>query len=170
MPFFVFFRQPKNFENGLTTHRGCSTKWSIPQYEVPLISSFFIASNLQKPFTTLWGFCPLIRTPFSNFVRMRTRSLVPRPKTTVNGLETRLVHEMAGGQYWAVRMAGTVFSPPALGKAYEHRVGKALPTCSYTNNSLLTPLVNFKARMVSCQYDSLLCCSWSVVMTTESWN
>ena len=35
--------------------------------------------------------------------------------------------------------------------------GKALPTCSYTKNSLLTALVNCKARMVSCQYDSFLC-------------
>ena len=52
-------------------------------------------------------------------------------------------------------MAGTVF-PPALGKAYEHHVGKALPTCSYTKNSLLTALVNCKAKVISCQYDSFL--------------
>ena len=32
------------------------------------------------------------RTPFSNVVRMRTRSLVPKPKTTVIGLGVRLVH------------------------------------------------------------------------------
>ena len=72
---------------------------------------------------------------------------------------------------WAVRVAALSSPPPppaALGKAYEHHVGKALPTCSYTKNSLLTALVNCKARMVSCQYDSFLCCSWSVVMTTES--
>ena len=31
------------------------------------------------------------RTPFSNVVRMRTRSLVPKPKTTVIGLGARLV-------------------------------------------------------------------------------
>ena len=64
--------------------------------------------------------------------------------------------------------ATTVFFPVALGKAYEHHIGKALPTCSYTKNSLFTALVNCKARMVSCQYDSILCCSWSVVMITES--
>ena len=130
------------------------------------------------PFTTLWGCCPLLRTPFSNFVRMRTQSLVPRPTTTVISLEARLVHRRKGqlpvpyidSRFMPVRMAGTVFSPAALGKAYEHHVGKVLPTCSYTENSLLTALVNCKARMVSCQYDSFLCCSWSVVMTTESWN
>ena len=33
----------------------------------------------------------LCRTPFSNVVRMRTRSLVPKPKTTVIGLGARLV-------------------------------------------------------------------------------
>ena len=83
---------------------------------------------------------------------MRTRSLVPRPKTTVIGLEARLVHRRNGQR--AV-MAGTVFSPAALGKAYEHHVGKALPTCSYTKNSLLRALVNCKARMVSCQFSVL---------------
>ena len=72
---------------------------------------------------------------------------------------------LASGQYaWLARS----FPPAALGKAYEHHVGKVLPTCSYTKNSLLTALVNCKARMVSCQYDSFLCCSWSVIMTTES--
>ena len=60
------------------------------------------------------------------------------------------------------------FSPVALGKAYEHHIGKVLPTCSYTKNSLFTALVNCKARMVSCQYDSILCCSWPVVMITIS--
>ena len=44
-------------------------------------------------------------------------------------------------------IAGTVFPLAALGKAYEHHVGKALPTCSYTKNSLLTALVNCKASM-----------------------
>ena len=53
---------------------------------------------------------------------MRTRSLVSRPKTTVNGLKARLVHKMAGRQYQAVQP----FPPAALDKAYEHQVGKAL--------------------------------------------
>ena len=90
------------------------------------------------------------------------------------------------------------FPPVALSKAYEHHIGKALPTCTITKNSLFTALVNCKARMVSCQYvvshsqtsliwavhqtllparvwlretsqyDSILCCSWPVVMITES--
>ena len=42
--------------------------------------------------TALTGCCPLRRTPFSNLVRMRTRTLVPTPKTTVIGLGARLVH------------------------------------------------------------------------------
>ena len=53
------------------------------------------------------------------------------------------------------------FPPAALGKAYEHHVRKAPHSAAYyTKNSL----VNCKARMVSCQYGSFLCCSWSVVM------
>ena len=36
-----------------------------------------------------------------------------------------------------------------LGKAYEHHVGKALPTCSYTKNSLLTALVKLGWSVVS---------------------
>ena len=40
----------------------------------------------------------------------------------------------------------------SMGKAYEHYIGKALPTCSYSKNSLLTALGNCKARMVGCQY------------------
>ena len=90
---------------------------------------------------------------------MRTRSLVPRPKTTVISLEARLVRRRLA---WLARS----FPLAALGKVYEHHVGKALPTCSYTKKSLLTALVNCKARMVSCRYDSFLYCSRSV-MTTE---
>ena len=48
------------------------------------------------------------------------------------------------------------FPPAALDKAYEHHVGKALSTCSYTKDSLLTALVNCKARVVHCQYDNFL--------------
>ena len=100
----------------------------------------------------------MLRTPFSNFVRMRTRSLVPRPKTTFS-LEARLVHSRNGQlPCWHGLFPS---------RHYEHHVGKALPTCSYTKNSLFTALVNCKARMVSCQYDSILCYCWSVVMITE---
>ena len=53
---------------------------------------------------------------------------------------------MASGQYaWLVR----TFPPAALGKAHEHHVGKALPTCSYTKNSLLTALVKLGWSVVS---------------------
>ena len=59
---------------------------------------------------------------------------------------------MASCQYaWLARS----FSTAALGKAYEHHVGKALPTCSYTKNNLLTASVNCKARVVSC-HDNLI--------------
>ena len=69
--------------------------------------------------------------PFSNFVHMRTRSLVPRLKITVIGLGTRLVHErnreLTSGQYaWLARSL-----PVVVGKAYEHHIGKhsiQLPT------------------------------------------
>ena len=86
---------------------------------------------------------------------MRTRSLVPRPKTTVIGLEARVLSSTQAK--WPVGSTHGWHGHAALGKAYEHHVGKALPTCSYTKNSLLTALVNCKARMVSCQYDSFLC-------------
>ena len=57
-------------------------------------------------------------TPFSDFVRMRTQCLVPRPKTTVIGLETRLAQ--AKSRYaWLARS----LPPAALGEAYEHHVG-----------------------------------------------
>ena len=57
--------------------------------------SVFIATNsswLIKLFSALPTCCLLRRTPFSNVVRMRTRSLVPKPKTTVIGLGARLLH------------------------------------------------------------------------------
>ena len=53
---------------------------------------------------------------------------------------------MASGQ--DARLART-FPPAALDKAYEHHVGKALPTCSYTKNSLLTALVKLGWSVVS---------------------
>ena len=47
----------------------------------------------------------LRRTPFSNFVRMRTRSLVPKPKTTVIDLGARQVDTCNRGLTSAERMA-----------------------------------------------------------------
>ena len=61
--------------------------------------SVFIVPNSPwsiKLFTALTDCCPLRRTPFSNVVRMRTRSLVPKLKTTVIGLGARLAREIAG--------------------------------------------------------------------------
>ena len=57
--------------------------------------SVFIAPNSPwsiKLFTALTDCWLLRRTPFSNVVRMPTRSLVPKLKTTVIGLGARLAH------------------------------------------------------------------------------
>ena len=83
--------------------------------------------------------------PFSNFVRMRTRSLVSRPKTTITSLEARLVPRRNG--QLPIRMAGTevgtvfpkvytIHGLAALGKAYEHHVGKTLPTLKIASSQL----------------------------------
>ena len=37
-------------------------------------------------------------------------------------------------------------------------------TMQMKSKALLTALVNYEARIVSCQYDGFLCCSWSVVL------
>ena len=138
----------------ILARNGCSSQCAASQPSAP--SSLQIHPGQQKPFTTLLGCCPLLTTPFSNFVRMRTRSLVPRPKTTIISLEARLVHRRNG--QLPVRMAGTEagtvfpkvyaihgFSPPvALGKAYEHHVDKALPTLKIAYSQLL--IMNCKAR------------------------
>ena len=62
--------------------------------------------------------CPLHRTPFSNLVRMCTRCLVPRPKTTVIGL----VH--TGKHGWHGLFRGS-------GRAHGHHVGKVLHSVAY---------------------------------------
>jgi len=72
-----------------------SQNWCLSQRGALQPVSVFIATNSPwsiKLFSALPGCCPLLRTPFSNVVRMRTRSLVPKPKTTVIGLGARLVH------------------------------------------------------------------------------
>ena len=75
----------------------------------------------------------------------------------VIGLEARLVAGSMLGWHG-------LFSPVALGEAYEHHIGKALHLAAYlqlyTKHNLLLALVNCKARMVGYQYDSFLCCSW----------
>ena len=60
-------------------------------------------------------------TPFSNFVRMRTRSLVPMPNTTFIGLGTTLAHK---GNQLRAQLAQSL--PVVVGKVYEHHTGKAL--------------------------------------------
>ena len=63
--------------------------------------------------------------------------------------------------HWSGSKTSTQAKSPA-GSTHT-TLGKALHSAAY-KNSLLTALVNCKARMVSCQCDSFLCCSWSVVI------
>ena len=81
--------------------------------------SVFIAPNSPwsiKLFTALTDCCPLRRTPFSNVVRMRTRSLVPKLKTTVIGLGARLAHVKSRVDQRSVRLVRSL--PVAVAKAY----------------------------------------------------
>ena len=69
--------------------------------------SVFIAPNSPwsiKLFTALTDCWPSRRTPFSNVVRMRTRSLVPKLKTTVIGLGARLAHVKSRVDQRSVRL------------------------------------------------------------------
>ena len=107
-PFFPIFRrgevrawergyvQQRYLTSGLSTHRHFSTKLMLITARSSTITqhlhSFkFILVN--KSHSQHCGWCPLRRTPFSDFVSMRTCSLVPRPNTTIDGLGTRLVHK-----------------------------------------------------------------------------
>ena len=79
-----------------------SQNWCLSQRGAIRPLSVFIATNSPrsiKLFTALPGCCPLRRTPFSNIVRMRTRSLVPKPKTTIICLGARLVHTWNRGDF-----------------------------------------------------------------------
>ena len=81
--------------------------------------SVFIALNSPwsiKLFTALTDCCPLRRTPFSNVVRMRTRSLVPKLKTTVIGLGARLAHVKPRVDQRSVRLVRSL--PVVVAKAY----------------------------------------------------
>ena len=72
-----------------------SQNWCLSQRGALQPLSVFIATNSPwsiKLFSALPGCCLLRRTPFSNVVRMRIRSFVPKPKNTVIGLGARLVH------------------------------------------------------------------------------
>ena len=81
--------------------------------------SVFIAPNSPwsiKLFTALTDCCPLRRTPFSNVVRMRARSLVPKLKTTVIGLGARLAHVKSRVDQRSVRLVRSL--PVVVAKAY----------------------------------------------------
>ena len=82
------FVKQRYFENGSSSHRHFITKLMLITAR-----SFTTTQRLHsykfilvdKLFSALPTCCLLRRTPFSNVVRMRTRSLVPKPKTTVIG-------------------------------------------------------------------------------------
>ena len=72
-----------------------SQNWCLSQHRALQSLDIFIATNspwLIKLFTALLGCCRFCRTPFSNVIRMRTHSLVPKPKTMVIGLGARIAH------------------------------------------------------------------------------
>ena len=81
--------------------------------------SVFTAPNSPwsiKLFTALTDCCPLRRTPFSNVVRMCTRSLVPKLKTTVIGLGARLARVKSQVDQRSVRLVWSL--PVVVAKAY----------------------------------------------------
>ena len=62
---------------------------------------------------------------------MRTRSLVPKTKTTVIGLGARLAHVKSRVDQRSVRLARSL--PVVVAKAYavQHHLGKALHLAAY---------------------------------------
>ena len=113
MPFFFFFLS--FFLSSLRLsfkHRNFSTKLMLITAQsfttTQRLHSFkFTLINKSHSQHTEAAVCCLGRH-FSNCVHMCTQSLIPRPKTTVIGLEARLVHKR--NRQWAVCMAVTVFS------------------------------------------------------------
>ena len=89
-----------------------SQNWCLSQREAIRPSSVFTAPNSQS----CSQHCPLRWTPFSNVVRMRTRSLVPKPKTTVIGLGARLAHVKSRVDQRSVRLVRSL--PVVVAKAY----------------------------------------------------
>ena len=84
-----------------------SQNWCLSQCGAIRSLSVFIAPISPwsiKLFHALTDCCPLRRTPFSNVVRMRTRSLVPKLKTTVIGLGARLAHVKSRVDQRSVRL------------------------------------------------------------------
>ena len=93
LSFFVtttLFKQ-RYLENGSSTHRHFITKLILITARSFTTTQRLHSYEFIPVFSDLPGCCPLRRTPFSNVVRMRTNSLVPKPKTTVIGLGARLV-------------------------------------------------------------------------------
>ena len=94
LPFFVtttLFKQ-RYLENLSSTHRHFITKLMHITSHSSKTTQCLHSCKLTLVDTAVLisvGYCVLHRTPFSN-VRMHTRSLVPKPKTTVIGLGTRL--------------------------------------------------------------------------------
>ena len=154
MPFFSFFFvssdhnvQQQYLENGSSTHRHFITKLMlITARSYRTTCSVFIALNSPWSIelsTALPSCCPLRRTPFSNVVRMRTCSLVPKPRSKTSGhVKSWVDQRRAYGSY----MAGTVSSRSSdQGLCRAHHLGKLL-TRSFS-----------KARVVSC-LNMVVCC------------
>ena len=89
--------------------------------------SVFIALNSPwsvELSTALPSCCPLRRTPFSNVVRMRTCSLVPKPRSKTSGHVKSWVDQRRA---YSSYMAGTVSSPNSdQGLCRTHHLGKLL--------------------------------------------
>ena len=86
----IYTNYTENVMDLYTHAQTMDTRRSSPIFEAP-------------GYEAMPGCCPLRRTQFSNFVCMRKCSLVPRPKTMVNGLRARQVHkqncELTSRQY-----------------------------------------------------------------------
>ena len=154
--FLSFFLQTTMFNNDISKTVQVLTvilshNWSLSQRGAIQPLSVFIALNSPwsiELFTALPGCCPLRRTPFLKFVRMRTRSLVPKPRTTVIDLGARQVDT------WNRYQSGscTVSSRSSgQGLCRVHHLGKLL-TYSYLRSFS-------KARVVSCLSKlTVVCC------------
>ena len=133
-----------------------SHNWSLSQRGAIQPLSVFIALNSPwsiELFTALPGCCPLRRTPFLNVVRMRTRSLVPKPRTTVIDLGARQLDTWNRGLTRAAAVLSVCLFPYSSGQGLwrVHHLGKLL-TYSYLRSFS-------KARVVSCLSKlTVVCC------------
>ena len=126
--YFSLFRPHVNSKTAKVLTLILARNWSLSEHAASQPLSDFIASNLlwsKKLFSALPGCCPLRRTPFSNLVRMRTSSLVPKPITMVIGLGTRLVHTWSHAHWLAWSL------PMVVGKAHGRHISKALRLVAY---------------------------------------